>query len=92
MKEINKYEMYKMQYGICDLIDEVDKLVNEIKKIDNYEEIEKFVKDKFDFTGKRKILDYSQFAKKICIQPKENAIEFFALKNNETYFSKGWRK
>jgi len=92
MKEINKYEMYKMQFGICDLIDEVDKLVNELKKIDNYDDVEDFVKEKFDFSGERKIINYSQLKKMICVQPKENAIEFFAIKDNKAYFSKGWRK
>ena len=89
--EFNQYNLYSMNAGI-QTIDEVDGYVHDLQKLNEYEDVVKYINEKFGDVGEQKLLEYPEMKKQIEIKIKDNAIEFFAAKEYQQFFGRGWRK
>lgn len=91
MTELNQFMLYSRNTGVSHEDDEIDNYVNDLRKIDEYDEVLKFIQEHFGEVESGKIYDYPELNKQICINLKEDAIEFCAAKNRKQFFGKGWK-
>jgi len=89
--QFNKYSLYSLNVGISS-VDEVDECIHSLQRITQYDDVVKFITNKFGDIDERKLLDFKKLNKQIEIKFKPDAVEFHAASKWKQYFGKGWRK
>ena len=89
--QFNNYALYAMNAGVS-TVDEVDGFLYDLQHLNQYDDVVKYLNDKFGDTGSEKVIDYPDLNKQIEIVYKDDAVEFFAAKEWKQYYGKGWRK
>ncbi len=91
--DLNKYGFYSANVNaeLKPNEDKIDTYVKELMVMDEYQEVCDFIKRNFGEFEKDKLFDYPELNKQVFIDFKEDAIEFFAAKNQVQFFSKGWK-
>ena len=87
----NNYALYSMNAGIS-AVDEVDGFLHDLQRLNMYDDVVKYINNKFGDVGSEKVIDYPEIKKQIQIVFKDDAVEFFAAKEWKQYYGKGWRK
>ena len=94
MSELNQYNFYSLNSNYESKVkeDKVDKYISELNNINEYEDVCAFVLANFGDVQTEKLFDFPELNKQIFILFKENAVEIFAAKNKNQFFSKGWKQ
>ena len=92
--EFNQFNLYAMNASGENTIpkkDEVDVFIDEIRNIDEYNDIKILLEEKFGTISGEKRIDYADLKKQLYILVDEDKIEVCSLKNNQQYFGMGWK-
>ncbi len=89
--QFNKYSLYSMNVGISS-VDEVDECIQTLQRMTQYDDVVKFITNRFGDVGERKLFEYKDIDKQIEIKFKPDAVEFHAARKWKQYYGKGWRK
>ena len=93
MATLNQYNLYSMNVGNTDFVrsDKVDKYLNELRRINDFEEVSDFVVENFGKIENVALLDFPELGKQMSIVVNEDKIEICAAKNSKQYYGKGWK-
>ena len=89
--QFNNYALYSMNADVS-TVDKVDEFLHDLQRLNRYDDVVKYLNDKFGNVGPQKVIDYPELKKQIEIVFKDDAVEFFAAKDWKQYYGKGWRK
>ena len=92
MAEFNKYALYTMGGMVNNMPkeDTVDKCVNELRRLDEYDDVLKFVTEHFGDINGDKMIEYPDINKQIYVVVDEKKIEVHAAKNMTQFFGNSW--
>lgn len=92
--QFNQYNLYSMNAGYSGTIksDEVDNYIQDIRHIDEYNEIRDYLSEHFGDIDGAKWLEYPDIKKQMYILVENEKIEVCVLKNEKQYFGLGWKK
>ena len=93
MTAFNSYTMYSanVQAKPINTEDKVDKYIDELRTMSEYDDVKSFVETNFGDVNGEKLYDYPELKKQIYILVDDDKIEFCAAKNKQQYFGKGWK-
>ena len=66
--------------------------IHDLQKLDEYEDVVNYINEKFCDIGIQKLIEYPETSKQVEIKMKDDAVEFFAAKDWQQYFGRGWKK
>jgi len=90
MAEFNMYNLYQANYNVVPIDDTVDTYIKDLIKIDEFEEVKKYVAENFGKINDEKLFEYQDIDKQINILINEEKIEICAAKKFKQYWGKGW--
>ena len=89
--ELNNFNLYSKSVTQSS-VDEVDEHITSLNLLNNYNEIVKYINQKFGKIEDRKLIEYPELNKQVEIIFKSDTVEFFAAKDWTQYYGKGWKK
>ena len=93
--EFNKYSLYTLNsdIDISPAKDKVDGFIDELVKIDEYSVVKSYLDEKFGTpNSEENWYEYDDLNKSVYIKENDEVIEFCALKGENQYFGKGWKR
>ena len=93
MAEFNQFSMYGKNFQSAEMLhkDRVDTMIDEIRSINMYNEIQDFVKKNFGEVNGVQWFEYPELNKFIYVLNEDKKIEICMVKNNKQYYGKGWK-
>lgn len=93
MSTIDQFSLYSKANEIITSPqeDEVDKHINTIKNLKEYEDVVNYVKENFGEISEDTVFNYEELNKQISIVTREDCIEICARKDENQYFGQGWK-
>ena len=89
--ELNKFNLYSMQTGQVNVVDDVDQLIRGIDTINDYNLVKDYIETRFgEFEGWKQF-DYPKEHKQIAITVDENEITFCVAKDYKQYYGTSWK-
>ena len=89
--QLNQFNLYAIQMGQAQVIDEVDQLIRGIDTINEYDLVKDYIETRFgEFEG-RKQFDYPKENKQIAITIDEKEITFCVAKDYKQYYGTSWK-
>ena len=94
MAEFNKFSMYNLAYQGAGMStkDKVDKMVDEVIDLHDYNEVKNYVLKNFGEVNGSEWFDYPEINKKVYVLNQDEKVEICMLKNNKQFYGKGWKK
>ena len=91
--QFNQFNLYSMNAGGFNTAqtDFVDSCMQELRTMNEYDEVKNYLTDKFGELDGEKWLEYPELKKSVYIVVDNEKVEFCALKNERQYFGKGWK-
>lgn len=91
MNELNKYEFYSLNYSNAEILDEVSDFVNDITKINDYNDVKEYLSNKWDNIENISVIDYPELNKKVSLKITDERIEVRVFKNNKQCYGEYWQ-
>lgn len=90
---LDMYKLYSLAAKSQPIADDIDKIVNELTHINNYDQVKNFISTKFNHKDHNDdlIRFYPDLNKNVVVNFLENAIEVFVKGGDKLIFAKGWR-
>ena len=94
MAELNKFQYYSytQNSGVQQRNDEVDKHVEYLNSMDEYDDVKNYLRTHFGEIYGEQWVDFDSCHKECYLKIEDSRIEFCCLKNHKQYYGKGWIK
>ena len=90
MSLLNQFSIYSMAHTQERVKDVVDTYLDELNSFKRYEDVKKYLDEKFGDIDHEKLIEYDDINKQIHIVVDDKRIEICAGKNWSQYYGKGW--
>ena len=89
--QLSQFNLYAMQVGQVQVIDEVDQLIRNVDTIIEYDDVRNFIENRFGEIDGWKQFDYPKENKQIAITVNDEEITFCAAKDYQQYYGTSWK-
>ena len=91
MAELNKYGLYSLNFSNAAVLDELSDFVNEITKINDYNDVKEYLSNKWNDVENRHFIDYPELNKKVSLKITDERIEVRVFKNDKQCYGEYWQ-
>ena len=91
MAELNKYGLYSLNFSNAAVLDELSDFVNEITKINDYNDVKEYLSNKWNDVENRHLIDYPELNKKVSLKITDERIEVRVFKNDKQCYGEYWQ-